>query len=58
MNQKLAELSLNQEEATALSTLINIATKSGGISVAGPATSIYDKLVEACQIFNEEDPVK
>lgn len=51
MNPPLAELSLNQEEATALSTLIDIATKSGGINVAGAATHLHEKLVKACEVF-------
>jgi hypothetical protein len=51
MNPPLAELSLTQEEATALSTLIDIATKSGGINVAGAATHLYEKLVKACEVF-------
>ena len=51
MNPPLAELSLTQEEATALSTEIDIATKSGGINVAGEATHLYEKHVKACEVF-------
>jgi hypothetical protein len=49
-----ASLQLTEKEAVILSQLIDIAVKSGGIQVAGPAAEIHSKLFAACAIFRPE----
>ena len=49
-----ASLQLTETEAVTLSALIDIAVKSGGIQVAGPAAEVHSKLFAACAIFRPE----
>jgi hypothetical protein len=54
MKEKITTLQLSEQEAVQLSSLIDLAIKTEGLTVAKAGFILHNKLFAACSVFREK----